>query len=60
MCTLYLPALQRRKVEMLMVEDQSDASLGVVHVVLGRVSGRWHFRVNPSVGSSAGEKNFHS
>lgn len=49
----FLPALERWDVEVLLVEDQSDASLRMIHVVLGRKSCCGHLRVDSAVGSAA-------
>lgn len=41
---------------MLMVENHCDSSFRIVHVVLAGEACGWHFRVNPSVGLVAAER----
>lgn len=49
----FLPALQRRNIEVLLVEDECNSSLGMIHVVLGSESWCRHFGINSTVGSAA-------
>lgn len=51
---IFLPALQRWKVEVLVIEDQRNSSLSVIHVVLGWESRGRHFRVDSAISSAAG------
>lgn len=54
--SIILPALQRRDVEIFVIEDHCNASLGVIHVVLRRKSCSRHFRVGSSVATTAAWK----
>lgn len=50
---IFLPALQRRNVKMLVVEDHRYPSLRMIHVVLRCKTWGWHFGINSSVSSAA-------